>query len=172
MKEQDNTSFKERLQSRLFEGRLLQSPDIDQKWEEMAPDYYGDAIKEFNAYPEVVLAWAAYLGAAVAFCWDKDWTGYKDRGYSFYCGEKGFDYMDEHIAREIVGYPEGSEEEASLAETMRRLAGDAYSFLRHEGLEPGSIDAYKAVLTAISVMYSVGAALMLRRLGYKLEAIG
>ena len=48
------------------------TPDFEQTWERLAPGYMADAVREFNGYPEVVLAWAAYLGAAVACLWDRD----------------------------------------------------------------------------------------------------
>ena len=63
------------------------TPDFEQMWQRLAPDFMADAIREFNGYPEVVLAWSAYLGAAVAWCWDKDWAAYKDMDYAFFCGE-------------------------------------------------------------------------------------
>lgn len=55
----------------LLDGMLLSTPDITARWEPIALEYSGDAVREFNGYPEVVLAWTAYIGMAVA-CW---WTG-------------------------------------------------------------------------------------------------
>ena len=76
-------SFKETLSAQLLqlarqkgllpEGDLPISPDMEQMWTRLAPEFLADAVPEFNGYPEVVLAWAAYLGAAVAWGWDRDW---------------------------------------------------------------------------------------------------
>ena len=38
-----------------LEGQLLPSPDLDDKWEEVAQPYMGDAIKEIAKYPTVAL---------------------------------------------------------------------------------------------------------------------
>lgn len=153
----------------LLEGKLLQSPDIEEKWRSLAPEFLADAVGEFNSYPEVVLAWAAYLGAAVAFGWDADWESYKERGYSFYCGERGFDYMDEHITEDILRYPLGSDDARNLAQAFSFLASAAMNLLRHSGAEAGSTDAYQAVVYTIDAMFSTGAAVMLHRSGYKYE---
>lgn len=85
--ENDNRSFTERLQDYLIEtatsagllkGALLSSPDIDEAWVRFAPSFYGDAVRNFNSYPEFCLGCAGYLGMAVAFLWDKDWARYMD----------------------------------------------------------------------------------------------
>ena len=141
--------------------------DFEETWQRIAPGYMTDAVREFNGYPEVVLAWAAYLGAAVACLWDRDWLSYKDCDYAFYCGEKGFDYMDEHITKDILGLELDSEEALALAAFFRSKATEAYDLLRHSGVEPGSVDAYNAVSGAIATMYTVGASHILAKLGYK-----
>ena len=150
---------------------LLQTPDIEEKWKDLAPDYYGDAIPEFNGYPEVTLAWAGYLGEAVAQCWDSDWSSFSGEKYEFFRGSRGFDYMDEHITEKFLGYQVGSDEGNEVAAVLRDLAGHAYSFLRHDNIEAQSILAYKAVLAALDVMFIVGAAVRLKKLGYKFEKL-
>ena len=143
------------------------TPDFEETWQRISPDFMADAVREFNGYPEVVLAWGAYLGAAVACLWDRDWNTYKDCDYAFYCGEKGFDYMDEHITEHLLGMPLGSKEAEALASRVRSLAGDAYSYLMHAGLEASSTAAFQAVLATIEVMYTIAAAICLHDLGYK-----
>ena len=150
-----------------LEGDLLQSPDLDEKWQALAPEFMADAVPEFNGYPEVVLAWAAYLGCALAWGWDTDWTTYSSKDYAFWRGDKGFDYMDEHITEDILSLPLGGEAAEALASRIRSLAGDAYSFLMHAGLEAGSSAAFQAVLATIEVMYTISASVELRTLGYK-----
>ncbi len=155
----------------LLAGEVLpSSPDIDDAFVSLSPDYLADAIKEFNAYPEVVFAWAGFLGSAVAYLWDKDWERYSPGSYAFYRGERGYDYMDEHILYDIIGYGQDSEEAKTLLEDMRYLSGHALSFLLHDGLESGTLQAYRGVVLTVEVMYRFGAALMLWRLGYRMHS--
>lgn len=154
-----------------LEGVLLNSPDIDDKWDDLAPEFYGESIREFNSYPDAVLGWAAFLGMAVAHCWDGDWTRLKDKPYSFYQGPDGFDYMDEHILRNILGLDPGSEDEEDVLDVVRGCAETANTLLRRESVEAMTPDAYKAVLKAIEVMYRIGAALELSALGYHFSHI-
>ena len=49
---------------RLKEG-LLESPDLEAKWDEYIKDYIADAVANFNDYPEAALAWAAFLGLQI-----------------------------------------------------------------------------------------------------------
>lgn len=67
-----------------LKGTLLNTPDLDETWQRYAPSFYGDAVREFNGYPEYCLACAGYLGMAVAHLWDKDWPKYMDMPYSFF----------------------------------------------------------------------------------------
>ena len=60
---------------------LLSSEDIDGKWDEFGRDCMIDAVREFNEYPEVVLAWAGYLGMAVACRWGGNWQAHKNDRY-------------------------------------------------------------------------------------------
>ena len=143
------------------------TPDFEETWQRISPDFMADAVREFNGYPEVVLAWGAYLGAAVACLWDRDWNTYKDCGYAFYCGEKGFDYMDEHITEDILGLELDSPQAVNLADFFRSKATEAHDLLRHSGIEPGSVDAFNAVSSAIYTMYTLGASHILAKLGYK-----
>lgn len=143
------------------------TPDFEQMWQRLVPDFSADALREFNGYPEVSLAWAAYLGAAVAWCWDHDWDRYKEGDYAFFCGEKGFDYMDEHITENILGLTLDSPQAVNLADFFRSKATEAYGMLRHSGVEPGTVDAYNAVMGAFYAMYSFGAGHILAKLGYK-----
>ena len=36
-------------------------------------EYVADAVEQIRDYPVVSVAWEAYLGLGVAFCWDEDW---------------------------------------------------------------------------------------------------
>ena len=155
----------------LMDGMLLSSPDITAKWESLALEYSGDAVREFNAYPEVVLAWTAYIGMAVACWWDKDWVRYKDQGYSSLVGPRGFDDLDEHVTRDILKHPLNSKEAADIAGNLAFLAGDAYSFMMRQRVEPQSVDAFNIFRHTLSAMYRVGAAIELKALRYRMEKI-
>ncbi|MBP5504472.1 MAG: hypothetical protein J6X89_00030 [Bacteroidales bacterium] len=143
------------------------TPDFEQTWERIAPGFMPDAVREFNGYPEVVLAWAAYLGAAVACLWDRDWVKYKDCDYAFYCGERGFDYLDEHITEHILELKLDSPQAENLANFFRSKATEAHSMLLHSGVEPGTVEAYNSFTNALEAMYTLGASHILSQLGYK-----
>ena len=168
-------TFKERLSEHLLKvctsqgllkGTLLSSPDIDEAWMRYAPSYYGDAVPQFNAYPEFTLACAGYLGMAVAFLWDKDWVKYMDAPYTFFQGERGFDDMDDHITGTIL------KEGKHSVKAMQACSAAAYHFLMKEVPEPGTADAYRMFLVAGETMFKVGAAIQLCSLGYKFEKVG
>ena len=71
--------------------RFPESEDINSKWNDISAEFIQDAVREFNSYPLATLAWSAYIGAAVAKWWDKDWEVNSLRGYSSLLGERGFD---------------------------------------------------------------------------------
>lgn len=155
--------------AQLLGGTLLNSPDIDAKWDEMAPEYFGDSVKEFNAYPEFVLAAAGFLGMGVAHMWDRDWATGSAQGYDFYHDDRGFDYMDEFIVPCIL---EADEQiRTRVYDAMKLCSSTALSYLRHEAVEPGSISSYKLVLATIAVLFRIGESLELFRLGYKFEQV-
>ena len=73
-------NFEKRLQDELLrlctsykvlDGVLLSSQDVDDRWEALALDYMSDAVSQINEYPAVAVAWAGYMGMAVANLWDK-----------------------------------------------------------------------------------------------------
>ncbi len=174
MQQENDKTFKDRIQDNLLKeitaagllnGTLLSSPDIDGAWIRLAPDYYGDAVREFNKYPEFTLACAGYLGMAVARLWDEDWTKYKDVAYSFFQGERGFDDMDDHITGSIL------KESGFSVPAMQSLSAAAYHFLMKEAPEPGTADAYRMFLDCCEVMFRTGAAIELHRLGYKIMSL-
>ncbi|MBQ7467989.1 MAG: hypothetical protein IJS75_03890 [Bacteroidales bacterium] len=47
----------------------------------------------------------------------------------------------------------------------------AYHFLMKSGTEPGTTEAYRFFLISVEIMYKIGAAIELHRLGYKFEKI-
>lgn len=151
--------------SGLLKGTLLSSPDIDEAWLRYAPSFYGDAVRNFNAYPEFCLGCAGYLGLAVAFLWDRDWSRYKDAAYASFLGERGFDDMDDHITDTIL------KDRRFSVPAMQSCAAHAYHFLLKENPEPGTADAYRMFLATVEVMFKIGAAIELCRLGYQFEKV-
>lgn len=155
----------------LLESTLLSSEDIDYRWRELAPEYMTDAVKEIVQYPTVAIAWAGYLGMAVANGWDKDWATTQKATYQSYYGADGFDDMDEHIVRDIIGLSLNSDTAQWIEKTIRVCAQTAVSRIRHEGIEPQSPMAFHIFARATKVMFRIGAAMELKRLGYKFEKV-
>lgn len=147
-------------------GTLLETPDLDEAWLRYAPSFYGDAVRNFNAWPEFCLGCAGYLGMAVAALWDRDWERYKAVPYSYFHGKRGFDDMDDHIAESILF--ETKESRAA----MQACALQAHDFLMRQSAEPGTAEAYRLFLATVEVMYRIGAAIELHRLGYKFQKVG
>ena len=153
----------------LLDGTLLSSEDIDYRWHELAPEYMVDATREIAQYPTVAVAWAAYLGMAIANGWDKDWATSQKAPYKSFYGADGFDDMDEHIVRDIIGLNLESDAAQWIEKTIRVCAQTAISRIRHEGIEPQSPMAFHIFARATKTMFRIGAAIELKRLGYKFE---
>ena len=149
----------------LLKGTLLSTPDIDTAWVRLAPSFYGDAVREFNRYPEFCLGCAGYLGMAIAFLWDADWARYVEVPYAFFQGKRGFDDMDDHITDDIL------RDRRHSVPAMQSTAASAYHFLMRESPEPGTAEAYRMFLATMEVMFKVGAAIELCRQGYKFEKV-
>ncbi len=161
-----------------LEGQLLPSPDLDDKWPELAQPYMGDAIKEIAAYPTVALGWMMYVGMAVAHYWDVDWALYGkiENLYEYLRDKRGFDCMDEHIRETVLGLsPDAKPAEGKsqneydeVEELVRMLATICLTQIRREQIEPQSPMAYHVYVRTIHALYIIGASVELRRLGYKM----
>ena len=158
-------------QYKVLEGTLLATDDIDARWHELAPEYVADAVPNIADYPTVAIAWAGYVGMAIAHQWDEDWSAHCKDTYRAYYGEQGFDDMDEHIVRDIIGYHLESQEAKNIEQMMRRLAEQALTLIRRENIEPQSPMAFHVFARAIKVMFRIGASMELKRLGYKFEQV-
>lgn len=180
----DNTEYLKEFESRLqnellkmctsygfLDGTLLATDDVDARWEALALDYIADAVAQINEYPAVAVAWAGYLGMAVANQWDGDWEHRSMDEYRSYYGECGFDDMDEHIIRDLLGIPLEAKYAKDIEELLRRCAYSALNIVRHENIEPQSPMAYYTFARTAKVVYRIGAAIELKRLGYKFEAV-
>lgn len=156
----------------VIDGGWMISPDLEEKWREIAPEYMADAVKEINSYPEVALAWAGYLGMGYARLWDKNWRKHSRDGYSKMLGSRGFDDMDEHIVRDILGHPLDSFESVKITGVLRSCAQCALGLIRKEGIQGQTEMAFLILARAIQVIYCVGVSMELKNLGYKYEKIG
>ena len=153
----------------LVDQRLAESPDIDEMWDKVAPMFVKDAVREVAEYPTVALGWAMYLGMAVAHFWDEDWATYsaKDNLYIYLRDKRGFDYMDEVVRGEILGLDQDAF--AQMEKTVQNCAANVWSTIRHEQVEPQSPAAFKVFVAAVKVLYTIGAAMELKRLGYSMQ---
>lgn len=172
--------YEERLQIELLklctshgmlEGTLLASDDIDERWNDYASHYMADSVSQINTFPAAAIAWAGYVGMAVAHRWDEDWEQYAEEEYDALHGERGFDDMDEHIVQNILGLALESEEAAKIEDTMRSCAHTAMTLIRREQVEGQSTKAFYIFARTAKVLYRIGAALELRRLGYRFEKV-
>lgn len=155
----------------VLDGTLLATDDISARWDELAPEYMADAVPNIADYPTVAIAWAGYLGMAVAHQWDEDWAANSKNEYKSYYGAQDFDDMDEHIVRDIIGFHLESREAKDIEAMMRRLGETAVTLIRRERIEPQSPMAFHVYARVVKVMFRIGAAIELKRLGYKFEQV-
>ena len=171
----ENNLLKELLRlcssHKMLEGTLLSSEDIDERWKEYAPEYMADAVPQVNSFPAAAIAWAGYVGMAVAHRWDENWATYATESYSSLHGTQGFDDMDEHILQNILGLSLEEEQSQKIEEMMRRCANTAITYIRREEVEAQSTKAFYIFARTTRVLFRIGAAMELHRLGYKFEKV-
>ena len=155
----------------MLDGELLNSEDIDQKWKEWAPEYIAEALPEVNSYPEFAIACAGYAGMAVAQWWDQDWGRHHSESYESLHGPRGFDDMDEHIVQKILGLSLDSTDAKQSVNILLCCAQKGVDFIRHEQIEAQTVKAFHIFARTVKVMFRIGAALQLRRLGYKFHKV-
>jgi len=150
-------------------GQLLESVDITEVWDKVAPEYVADAVKEIVDYPTVALGWAMYLGMAVAKFWDTDWEQYSQVGnpYLLIRDKRGFDYMDEVVRGEVLGL-EG-EEYSRVEKLVQDCSQQALTKIRNEMVDPQSPLAFHVFVRSVKVLYLIGSAITLKALGYHFE---
>lgn len=174
------TRLEEKMQDELLrlctqrgalKGVLLSTEDIDEQWKILAPEYMADAVPQIAQYPTVSVAWAAYLGLAVAYGWDADWETFLKMPYRSYYGEQGFDDMDEHIVRDLLRVPLDSRTAKDMEETIRQCGEKAVALIRFEQVPPQSEMAFHVFTRACKTMFRIGAAIQLKRMGYNFEKV-
>ena len=153
-------------------GVLLENDDIDSKLSEtLAAPYLADAIREYHHYPEAALAWAGYLGMAIACFWDRDWATFQQVSYDDLKGPRGFDDLDEQIVQRVLGLELDSDPARRIADILSNGAVEALTMIRHEHIEPQSPRAYYVFARSVQVLYRIGASIELFLLGYKRERL-
>lgn len=178
----ENTEYFDRFEAHLLEellklctshqmldGTLLASEDIDGLWKEFAPHYMADAVSQINSYPAAAIAWAGYVGMAVAHHWDSDWEAFQNSAYSDLHGPQGFDDMDENILQHHLGLDLEGKQAGCIEDTLRSCAHLAMTLIRREDTEAQSTKAFYIFARTARALFKIGAALELKRLGYKFE---
>jgi len=155
----------------MLDGDLLRSDDIDQKWKEWAPEYIAEALPEVNQYPEFAIACAGYAGMAAAQWWDEDWGRHHGAKYETLHGPRGFVDMDEFLVRNILGLALDSTDAKQIMNILLCCAQKATTFIQHEHIEAQTVKAFHIFARTVQVMYRIGAALQLKRLGYKFHKV-
>ena len=152
----------------ILSGRLLEVEELSEKWRTSAPSYMVDAVPEIAKYPLVAIAWAMYEGMAAAVLWDKEWSRYQsvEDFHKMLVEPRGFDCMDEYITEVLICLPLGSDEANKLEELVRSTAERALSLIRKEQIEAQSVMAFHVYARTTKVMFDMGVAVELRRLGY------
>lgn len=154
-----------------LDGKLLETDDLNDIWQQVAPSYVADAVKEIAKYPTVALGWAMYLGMGVAQYWDKEWEVYGKLPniYEYIRDKRGFDYLDEVVRGDILGLHD--ETFQSMESIVQTCSQQAHERIRHEQIEPQSPLAFHVFARSIRVLYKLGAAIQLHRLGYKFQKL-
>lgn len=153
-------------------GQLLETPDLEAVWPEICTPYLGDAVPEIAKYPTVAIGWMGFVGLAMAQRWDSDWTTAAADPHALYPAllAQGFDALDDYVLDHVLAITD-AEERTHLHQLVRTCAEAAHAALRHEGIEPQSPMAFHTYVRTLHVMFRIGVALQLRRLGYKFEKI-
>lgn len=146
--------------------RLIDAPDIEERWANIAESYLPDGIREFAGYPTVSLGWMMYVGMAIAKMWDADWQHYSalPRLYESLRDVRGYDAMDEYIRQDVLHL--APKAYAATERLVGECAARTHSRLRHAGYEPGTKEAFRAYVACLHQLYLMGAAVQLHRMGY------
>ena len=141
-------------------------PDVEEKWAYIGRAYIPDGAKEFQEYPTVSLGWMMFVGMAMSFYWDTDWTKYAERTdfYEQLRDMDGYDNLDETVVKKILGYD--GEAADKVIELVAECAERVYGILSHEQVENGTPEAFGCYIAALHQLYLAGMAMELNALGY------
>ncbi len=159
----------------LLNKQLYDIEELMKKWRESAPQYMADVVPEFARYPMVAIAWACYYGIGAAVYWDACWDKVKDIPdlYAEIRNKRGFDYMDDYVMETMMGLNAESNKEKEAQEakkwisTIQECAEYALNAVTHQGIEPGTKQAYLIFAKVAKQFFLLGVSLALYSMGYK-----
>lgn len=156
------------LEQGLIDERIPECPDVEDKWREVGEAYLPDGVREYGAWPTVSLGWMMFVGMALARLWDTDWEncGCRTDLYASLRDVRGYDSMDDHIMEDVLALDEDSRKKTSAL--VAECAGRTDSMLRHENIEPGTPEAFRAYVACLHQLYLMGMAVELKALGYRM----
>lgn len=156
------------LSMKEVDERMPECPDVEDKWEVIAKAYIPDGIREFQDFPSASLGWMMYIGMAVAKMWDTDWDIYSKVAdlYVYMRDKRGYDAMDEYIREEVL-LLQGADY-SMLEKLTGECASRVYNALMHQHLEPGTKEAFNSYVACLHQLYLFGAAIQLKRMGYRM----
>ena len=154
-----------------LDSHVPECPDVEEKWPVIVRAYLPDGAREFKDYPVVSLGWMMFMGMAMSFYWDTDWTKYADRDnlYEELRDKAGYDNFDETVVKTLLGY-EG-EAADKVIELVQQCAARVLDMLHREQVEPGTEAAFGCYLAAIHQLYLAGMAMELNALGYHMTPL-
>ncbi len=154
-----------------IDERLPETPDIDEQWAKAGRLFLADGMREFQNYPTVPFGWCMYMGMAIAKYWDEDWTLYSkvENLYVYLRDKRGFDNMDDYIREKVLLLP--SEASNQLQNIVGECGSRCYNLYCHLHPEPSSTDAFYAFVAGLHVCYRMGAAMQLKRMGYRMVKV-
>ena len=79
--------------------------------------------------------------------------------------------MDEYIVQNILDLSLDSQEAKQIMNILLCCAQKASTFIQHEHIESQTVKAFHIFARTVKVMFRTGAALQLRRLGYKFHKV-
>ncbi|MCQ2177753.1 MAG: hypothetical protein MJY42_02575 [Bacteroidales bacterium] len=149
------------------DGKVFLSPDIEAVWERIVKDYVADAVANFNDFPFAAIGFSAFLGMKAAYLWDR---GETDPAYAVLCGSKGFDAIDDTVLAEL--FADSEKEGRFVSECMVSCTTAVLALIKKEQIEPQTDTGFYALVRSYGVLFRIGAAVELKRLGYVKSKLG
>lgn len=168
--QKDLTTFLQ--QKGALDPKEPECPDVEEKWALIGRAYLPDGAREFQQYPVVSLGWMMFIGMAMAYYWDTDWTANANRTdyYEALREMNGYDNLDETVVKTLLGY-EG-EAADKMIDLVAECASRVYNLLSHEQVENGTPEAFGCYVGALHQLYLAGMKMELNALGYHMTPMG
>lgn len=154
-----------------LDNHVPECPDVEEKWALIGRSYLPDGAREFEQYPVVTLGWIMFVGMAMAYYWDTDWTRYSSRSdyYEVLRDKDGYDNLDETVVKSLLGYD--GEAAEKIIELVAECASRVNSMLIHEHVENGTKAAFGCFVAALHQLYLAGMRMELNALGYHMTPL-